>query len=199
MTTCKPSWVFSLAPGNEEIQEQVDRLTNKKYTHIKQLMTLWNARSILLFTELDIKQLCSSYYANEQERNAVDRLQHREQCKMDARSWVVKSENSWMGWDPESSSYFPDPILFEGEVKFDKHYKQLVVSDKKSGSVNLIWTIKKFIRRVSASCLSNENWISLFLQLSRKYMPTSYSTAMTSRRYLQRCSVPSTRTRNLPN
>merc|ERR1712055_534324 len=41
---------------------------------------------------------------------------------------------------------------------------------------NLIWTIKKLIKRGSVSCLSDENWISLFLQFGRKYMPTSYPT-----------------------
>ena len=163
-------------PDNEEIQKELGKLSNNKDTYIKQLINQWNSRSQPLYTEIDIKKLCSSYYANELENGVVDALQNRTKCKMDSRSWVIKTDSVWRGWDPESSQYFQDPILFEGEIKFDKYYEQLVVSDKDSGSVNLIWTIKKLITRGSASCLSDENWISLFLQFSRKYMPTSYTT-----------------------
>ena len=163
-------------PDNEEIQKELGKLTNNKDTYIKQLITQWNSRSQPLYTEIDIKKLCSSYYANDQDNAVVDGLQNRTKCKMDSRSWVIKTDSLWRGWSPEDSQYFVDPILFEGEIKFDKYYEQLVVSDKDSGSVNLIWTIRKLITRGSASCLSDENWISLFLQFSRKYMPTSYPT-----------------------
>ena len=163
-------------PDNEEIQKELGKLTNNKDTYIKQLITQWNSRSQPLYTEIDIKKLCSSYYANDQDNAVVDGLQNRTKCKMDSRSWVIKTDSLWRGWSPEDSQYFADPILFEGEIKFDKYYEQLVVSDKDSGSVNLIWTIRKLIKRGSASCLSDENWISLFLQFGRKYMPTSYPT-----------------------
>ena len=95
---------------------------------------------------------------------------------MESRNWIVKTDSVWRGWNPEDSEYFEAPIKFEGEIKFNQYYEQLVVSDKDSGSVNLIWTIKKLIKRGSDSCLSNENWISLWLQFSRKYMPSSYTT-----------------------
>ena len=163
-------------PDNEEIQKELGKLTNNKDTYINQLITQWNGRSQSLYTEIDIKKLCSSYYANVQDNAVVDGLQNRTKCKMDSRSWVIKTDSLWRGWSPEDSQYFVDPILFEGEIKFDKYYEQLVVSDKDSGSVNLIWTIRKLIKRGSASCLSDENWISLFLQFGRKYMPTSYPT-----------------------
>ena len=163
-------------PDNEEIQKELGKLTNNKDTYINQLITQWNGRSQSLYTEIDIKKLCSSYYANDQDNAVVDGLQNRTKCKMDSRSWVIKTDSLWRGWSPEDSQYFVDPILFEGEIKFDKYYEQLVVSDKDSGSVNLIWTIRKLIKRGSASCLSDENWISLFLQFGRKYMPTSYPT-----------------------
>ena len=129
-------------PDNPEIQKELGKLTNNKDTYIKQLIDIWNSRSQALYTEIAIKKLCSSYYANDQENAVVDSLQSRTKCKMDSRSWVVKTDSVWRGWSPEDSQYFDAPILFEGEIKFDKFYEQLVVSDKESGSVNLIWTIK---------------------------------------------------------
>ena len=163
-------------PDNEQIQKELGKLTNNKDTYLRQIIDLWDKRTQARYTEIEIKQICSTYYANETENAVVDSLQGREKCKMESRNWIVKTDSVWRGWNPEDSEYFEAPIKFEGEIKFDRYYEQLVVSDKDSGSVNLIWTIKKLIKRGSDSCLSNENWISLWLQFSRKYMPSSYTT-----------------------
>merc|ERR1712030_80253 len=122
-----------------------------------------------------IKQSCSAYYANEVENAVINDLQGRNTNKMESRNWVVKTDVKWIGWNPEESEYYTDPIMFEGEIKFNQVYEQLVVSDKDSGSCNLIWTIKKLIKRGSDSCLSTENWISLWLQFSRKYNEIQFS------------------------
>ena len=87
---------------------------------------------------------------------------------MSPRDWVIKSEDVWRGWDPELSQYFPEPIMFEGPLLFDKYYEQLVVFDRESGSCNLIWTIRKLITKGAASYLSDTNWISLWLHFSKK-------------------------------
>ena len=130
-------------PDNPEIQKELGKLTNNKDTYIRQIIDIWNSRAQATYTEIQIKRLCSAYYANENENSVVDTLQGREKCKMESRSWIVKTDSMWRGWSPEDSQYFEAPILFEGEIKFDRYYEQLVVSDKDSGSVNLIWTIKK--------------------------------------------------------
>ena len=163
-------------PDNEKIQKELGKLTNNKDTYLRQIIDLWDKRTQPTYTELEIKQICSTYYANETENAVIDALQGREKCKMESRNWIVKTDSVWRGWNPEDSEYYEDPIMFEGEIKFNQYYEQLVVSDKDSGSCNLIWTIKKLIKRGSDSCLSNENWISLWLQFSRKYMPSSYTT-----------------------
>ena len=163
-------------PDNEKIQTELGKLTNNKDTYLRQIIDLWDKRTQPTYTEIEIKQICSTYYANETENAVIDSLQGREKCKMESRNWIVKTDSVWRGWNPEDSEYFEDPIKFEGEIKFNQYYEQLVVSDKDSGSCNLIWTIKKLIKRGSDSCLSNENWISLWLQFSRKYMPSSYTT-----------------------
>ena len=163
-------------PDNEKVQKELGKLTNNKDTHLRQIIDLWDNRKLHTYTELDIKQSCSTFYANEVENAVINDLQGRETCKMESRNWVVKTDVKWKGWNPEESEYFADPIMFEGEIKFNQIYEQLVVSDKDSGSCNLIWTIKKLIKRGSDSCLSTENWISLWLQFSRKYMTSSYTT-----------------------
>ena len=85
-------------PDNEEIQKELGKLTNNKDTYIKQLITQWNSRSQPLYTEIDIKKLCSSYYANDQDNAVVDGLQSRTKCKMDSRSWVIKTDSLSSSW-----------------------------------------------------------------------------------------------------
>ena len=94
---------------------------------------------------------------------------------MSSRDWVIKDANVWKGYDCEMGVYFTQPIQFDGDLQFDKYYEQLVVSDKDSMSCNLIWSIKKLIFRGGQCSLSTENWISLWLQFSKRYMTSAYS------------------------
>ena len=163
-------------PGDQNIQRELGKLSNNKDTYIKQLQAQWDARPQPMYTQADIKRLCSNYYARETENDIIDDLQERPTGKMSPRDWVIKDDNIWKGWDPELSEYFDLPIRFDAEIKFEKFYEQLVVSDRELGSCNLIWTIKKLIDRGGASCLSDANWIALWLQFSKKYMASAYAT-----------------------
>ena len=61
-----------LNPDNLDIQKELGRLSNNKDTYIKQLQRQWDERPQPLFTEIGIKKLCCSYYANEVENSVVD-------------------------------------------------------------------------------------------------------------------------------
>ena len=113
-------------------------LSNNKDTYIKQLQAQWDARPQPLYTQADIKRLCSNYYAREVENDIIDDLQDRPTGKMSPRDWVIKDDMIWKGWDPELSEYFDLPIRFDAEIKFERFYEQLVVSDRESGSCNLL-------------------------------------------------------------
>ena len=68
-----------------------------------------------------------------------------------------------------------EPIRFDADLQFEKYYEALIINDKESGSCNLIWSIKKLIREGGDNGLSDKNWISLWLQFSKKYMQSCYS------------------------
>ena len=59
-------------PDNEEIQKELGKLTNNKDTYLRQIIDLWNKRAQATYTEIEIKRLCSVYYANENENAVVD-------------------------------------------------------------------------------------------------------------------------------
>ena len=84
---------------------------------------------------------------------------------VDPRNWVVKSENAWHGWDCETGIYYSEPLLFEGAVNYQKIFEPLTISNKESGSINLIWTLTKFISQGSRMGLSQENWVTVWLTL----------------------------------
>ena len=68
-------------PDNEQIQKELGKLTNNKDTYLRQIIDLWDKRTQARYTEIEIKQICSTYYANETENAVVDSLQGREKCK----------------------------------------------------------------------------------------------------------------------
>ena len=162
-------------PTDQSIQRELGKLSNNKDTYISQLKVQWDARPTPLFTQADIKKLCSNYYARDQENDIIDDLQNRPSARMSPRDWVVKDGNIWRGYDPEIGDYLQEPIRFDADLQFEKYYEALVIADKESGSCNLIWSIKKLIKEGGDNGLSDKNWIALWLQFSKKYMQSCYS------------------------
>ena len=62
-------------PDNEKIQTELGKLTNNKDTYLRQIIDLWDKRTLPMYTEIEIKQICSTYYANETENAVIDSLQ----------------------------------------------------------------------------------------------------------------------------
>ena len=134
-----------VAPGNEKIKTEIGKISKNRNTFIQQLQTLWNNRTQPMYTEMEIRQLCSQYYSEELQNSIVDLQQGRPTCRMDPKNWIIKSDDKWLGWNAEMSEYFAEPILFEGNLNFSKNFDNLIVSNRESGSINLIWTLRKFL------------------------------------------------------
>ena len=163
-------------PDRADIQAELSKLSNNKNTYVKQLQEQWADKPTPQYTEVDVRRLCSNYYSNRAENDIVDGLLGRTSCEMQPRDWIVRSEQNWLGWDALTSQYMELPIRFDGEIKFEKYYEQLVVSDKESGSCNLIWSIRKLIDKGGSACLSDSNWVALWLTFAKKYMTSAYPT-----------------------
>ena len=163
-------------PGRDDIQAELGKLSNNKNTYVKQLQTQWESKPTPLYTEADIKRINSAWYSNRTVNDVVGTLLDRATTEVHSRDWIIKSEQKWIAWDSENSEYMSLPIRFDGEIKFEKYYEQLIVSDRKSSSCNLIWSIRKLIDAGGAACLSDTNWISLWLTFAKKYMSSAYPT-----------------------
>ena len=41
---------------------------------------------------------------------------------MESRSWIIKSTSKWSGWNASESVYYDAPLLFEGEINFERNF-----------------------------------------------------------------------------
>ena len=163
-------------PGRDDIQAELGKLGNNRNSYVKQIQAQWEAKPTPLYTEADIKRINSAWYSNRTVNDVVGTLLDRATTEVHSRDWIIKSEQKWIAWDSENSEYMSLPIRFDGEIKFEKYYEQLIVSDRKSSSCNLIWSIRKLIDAGGAACLSDTNWVSLWLTFAKRYMSSAYPT-----------------------
>ena len=133
-------------PDNPEIQTRLDSLITKKSSYIKKLLRKWIKRYIPIYSEKDIRELNLEFLSNKI-RNIGDRFTRgfEAQCNTDSKSWILKQSSSWLGWNPDRNEYFSEPIVFGGNLDFERHFENLVISDGQSNSINLIWTIQNFL------------------------------------------------------
>ena len=164
-----------IAPNNANVQKQIALLSNSKSNYIKQLQAKWTAIQPPNFTELEIREICQSYYDGLEHTNEMRLLQGLSKIAIvDSRNWVVKSEESWHGWNCETARYYTQPLLYEGAVNYQKIFEPLTISNKESGSINLIWTLSKFITQGSRMGLSQTNWITVWLTLAKQHMTNDF-------------------------
>ena len=164
-----------IAPQNKSVQKQISILSNSKNNYIRQLQQKWNQIQPPKFTELEIRELCTSYYETLEHSNEERMMQGLSRIALvDSKNWVVKSETAWYGWDCETARYYSEPLLFEGSVNFNKLFEPLIISDKESNPINLIWTSDKFLIKGTEMGLSSNNWIMVWLNLAKSYLPNDF-------------------------
>jgi hypothetical protein len=76
-----------IAPQNKNVQKQIFILSNSKNNYIRQ----WNQIQPPKFTELEIRELCTSYYKTLENTNEERLMQGLPRIALvDIKNWVVK-------------------------------------------------------------------------------------------------------------
>ena len=96
---------------------------------------------------MQVRQINSSYYSEKAAKQIAANFGGKTYNEMDPKNWVVKTATRWSGWNASQSVYYETPLLFEGEIHFDKNFAPLVVADKDSHSVNLLVSLSKLIKK----------------------------------------------------
>ena len=87
--------IGELAPGNKNVQDEISTLSNSKQNFIKKLQAKWTAIKTPNFTELEIREICQSYYENLEHSNEMRLVQGLDKVAIvDSRNWIVKSEHA---------------------------------------------------------------------------------------------------------
>ena len=144
-------------PNNTSIENELGKYTASKEQAIKRLQEKWYNRDLPLYTELQVRQLNSSFYSEKAAKQIAANLGGKTYIEMDPRNWVVKTPSKWSGWNAVQSAYYDTPLLFEGDLQFEKNFAPLVVADKDSQSVNLLVSLSKLITKGNEMCLSDNN------------------------------------------
>jgi hypothetical protein len=163
-------------PDNLVLENKLDKLITKRSSHIRKLLNKWVQRELPLYSEKDILELNLEFISDKATRLG-DRLTRgfENQSIVDSKSWVLKQNNKWLGWNPENNKYFIAPIEFGGDLDFERNFENLVISDGQSHSINLIWTIENFLARGQEMGLCNEDWVQIFLIMAKKYLPLVFT------------------------
>ena len=62
----------------------------------------------------------SAYYSDKAKKQVSNGLQGKNMIDMESRNWIIKGSSSWRGWNASESVYYETPLLFEGEIGFEK-------------------------------------------------------------------------------
>ena len=92
-----------VAPANQKIKDQLDKISKNRNTFITQLQEKWHSRTRPIHTELDIKTLNTQYYADEALNEIIAETNGRTQCAIGSRDRIIRGADKWMGYLQEYS------------------------------------------------------------------------------------------------
>ena len=158
-------------PENALLQDKLSNLTSSKGSYIKQLIREWESREKPDYDEQEIKQMNIDYLGNQDEEGNDMELRQEGRTVVSSKDWVLKERACWKGYNPTKGKYELKPIKFGGKVEFDTNFLPLVISDEQSKSVNLIQTVKGFLKKGQEMGLGDEDWGQIFLIFSKRFLP----------------------------
>lgn len=163
-----------VAPQNLNVQREVEKISKSTTTQIRQLTTRWESRKQPFWSEISLREQNSQYLAEQKQNTVIKQSLDLQLCDVEARNFIVKSSSVWRGFHLETGAYLPDPLIFEGSLDFARNFEPLVIVDRDSQAVNLIWSIQKLICKGEQMGLSQNLYVQLFLTFCKNFIPTAF-------------------------
>ena len=91
------------------------------------------------------------------------------------KRWIIKNNDGWFGWIPESQEYTEKPLIFGGDLDYNKVFERKVIKYQVSGTINLHRTMQKFLENFISMGLTDEQICEILLELCKKHVPHQYS------------------------
>ena len=135
------------------------------------MVTRWNERIPPIHTEKGVRENCQAFYQQRERDNESQEYRNVGSISMtDSKNWIIKQDTGWYGWNPQDNCYMTEPLLYEGQIDFTRHFEPVIVADSKSESINLVWSIKNLIKKGESIGSGDDGFITVLLTLSRKYL-----------------------------
>ena len=162
-------------PDNEGLINTIKALTPKNSLLINALIEEWNERIIPQLSEKDIIKQNMAYQSRKGRHDGLVAVGMDPNDLVHEKRWILKSKDAWLGWIPEAQAYTDVPLIYGGDLDYDKTFERKVLRYQVSGTINLYRTMKKFLETFISMGLTDRQICEILLELCKKHVPHQYS------------------------
>ena len=167
--------VVKFTPDNQGLVEAIKGLTPKNHLLINALVELWNKREPPTLSEKDVIKQNMEYQAQHGRQARLAEVEMDPNDLVNEKRWILRNYDGWFGWVPEHQEYTKKPLIFGGDLDYNKVFERKVIKYQVSGTINLHRTMQKFLENFISMGLTDEQICEILLELCKKHVPHQYS------------------------
>ena len=167
--------VVKFTPDNQGLVEAIKGLTPKNHLLINALVELWNKREPPTLSEKDVIKQNMEYQAQHGRQARLAEVEMDPNDLVNEKRWILRNYDGWFGWVPEHQEYTKKPLIFGGDLDYNRVFERKVIRYQVSGTINLHRTMQKFLETFNSMGLTDEQICEVLLELCKKHVPHQYS------------------------
>ena len=167
--------IVKFTPDNDGLVNTVKGLTPKNNILINNLIEAWRTREIPELSEKDIIKQNLDYQSRPKRLETLAQVGLDTNDLVNEKRWILKNADGWYGWIPDSQAYTNRPLIYGGDLDYEKKFEKKVLKYQVSGTINLYRTMKKFLETFIKMGLTNSQICDILLELCKKHVPHQYS------------------------
>ena len=167
--------IVKFTPDNEGLVNTVKALTPKNSLLINKLIDAWNKRELPELSESDIIKQNMAYQSRKGRQDLLVEVGMDPNDLVNEKRWILKTRECWLGWIPDAQAYTNSPLIYGGELDYDRVFERKVLKYQVSGTINLFRTMNKFLETFISMGLTDSQICEILLELCKKHVPHQYS------------------------
>ena len=167
--------VITFTPDNHGLVNAIKDLTPKNNLLINALIEHWSLREKPTVSEKDVIRQNLAYQSKQQRAFNLAGREMDTNDLVNEKRWILKNNDAWFGWIPEHQEYTSKPLIYGGDLDYNKVFERKVLRYQVSGTINLNRTMRKFLESFNSMGLSDEQICEILLELCKKHVSHQYS------------------------
>ena len=119
--------IVKYTPDNEGLVNTVKGLTPKNNILINSLIDAWKTREVPELSEKDIIKQNLDYQSRPERQETLAEVGLDPNDLVNEKRWVLKNRDGWYGWIPDSQAYTNLPIIYGGDLDYEKLFEKKVL------------------------------------------------------------------------